>query len=110
MADATAAPMFEKVLRDKGELAENRQISASALQALKPERLQTLAREMLLDNSEHDDIQATSLTALTQFGDEEAVRKDEELREGLTRMVQFASACLSSSATTAGAKGSHAKG
>lgn len=94
-ADATAAPMFEKVLRDKGELAENRQISASALQALKPERLQVLAREMLLDQSEHDDIQATSLTALTQFGDEEAVRKDEALLEGVDQLSAEASTASS---------------
>jgi len=95
-ADASAAPMFEKVLRDKDEMAENRQISASALQALKPERLQTLAREMLLDQSEHDDIQATSLTALTQFGDAEAVGKDQTLLEGVDR--------LSAEASTASAK------
>lgn len=37
-ADATAAPMFEKILRDKNELAEIRQISASALQSLRPPR------------------------------------------------------------------------
>jgi hypothetical protein len=94
-ADATAAPMFEKILRDKDELAENRQISASALQALKPDRLQALAREMLLDTSEHDDIQATSLTALTQFGDDEAVRKDEALREGVDRLSAEASTASS---------------
>jgi hypothetical protein len=94
-ADATAAPMFEKVLRDKDEVAENRQISASALQALKPERLQALAREMLLDQSEHDDIQATSLTALTQFGDAEAVGKDQALLEGVDRLNAEASTASS---------------
>ncbi len=39
-ADATSAPLFEKLLRDKNELREIRQISASALHALKPEKLQ----------------------------------------------------------------------
>ena len=63
-ADASAAPLFEKLLRDKKELREIRQISASALHALKPEKLQEHAREMLLDKSEYDDIKATSLTAL----------------------------------------------
>src|ERR1044072_4520020 len=72
-ADATAAPMFEKLVRDKNELREIRQISASALSALKPERLQKSAREILLDNSDYDDIKATSLTALTQLGDEQAL-------------------------------------
>jgi hypothetical protein len=85
-ADASAAPMFEKILRDKAELRENRQISASALQALKPEKLQEHAREMLLDNSEYVDIQGTSLTALRQFGDDEAVAKDEALLKSVDRL------------------------
>jgi hypothetical protein len=85
-ADASAAPVFEKVLRDKDEAPEIRQISAAALQAIKPEKLQMHAREMLLDPSEHDDIQATSLTALTQFGDEAAVAKDEVLQKRVERL------------------------
>src|SRR5206468_2428160 len=84
--DATSAPLFEKLLRDKDELREIRQISASALQALKPEKLQAHAREMLLDKAEYDDIQATSLTAITQFGDDEAVGKDEALLKSISRL------------------------
>lgn len=84
-ADATSAPLFEKLLRDKDELREIRQISASALQALKPEKLQEHAREMLLDASEYDDIQATSLTALTQFGDDAAVASDKALLKSVNR-------------------------
>lgn len=85
-ADATAAPVFEKILRDKDESPEMRQISASALQALKPEKLQQHAREMLLDTSEQDEIQATSLTALTQFGDDAAIADDEALLKSVDRM------------------------
>jgi len=85
-ADGTAAPLFEKVLRDKGELREIRQISASALHALRPERLQAVAREILLDKSDYDDIKATSLTALTQFGEDEAVGKDEALLKSVDRL------------------------
>ncbi|MDT4968647.1 MAG: hypothetical protein QOJ64_3384 [Acidobacteriota bacterium] len=84
-ADAKAAPLFEKLLRDKAETREVRQISASALQTLKPEKLQEHAREMLLDKSEFDDIQATSLTAITQFGDEESIAKDNALLKGVDR-------------------------
>ena len=91
-ADATAAPMFEKVLRDKGETAENRQVSAAALQALRPERLQAYAREALLDSSEHDEIRATSLSALTQFGDPEALGKDEKLKRHVDKLSGKASA------------------
>jgi hypothetical protein len=84
-ADATAAPLFEKLLRDKNELREIRQISASALQALKPDRLQEVARQILLDKSDHDDIKATSLTALAQFGDDEALGKDKALLNSVDR-------------------------
>jgi len=78
-ADANSAPVFEKILRDKNEDRDNRQISAAALQAVKPKRFQEQARELLLDDKEYDDIQATALTALEQFGDEKAVAKDEKL-------------------------------
>lgn len=85
-ADATAAPLFEKLLRDKKELREVRQISASALYALKPQKLQEHAREILLDKSDYDDIKATSLTALTQFGDDEALGKDKALLKSVDRL------------------------
>jgi HEAT repeat protein len=83
-ADASAAPLFEKLLLDKNELREIRQIAASALHALKPEKLQEHAREILLDKSDYDDIKATSLTALTQFGDE-ALGKDKALLKSVDR-------------------------
>jgi hypothetical protein len=73
-------------LRDKDETAEIRQVSAAALQALKPDSLQENARAILLDDSDYDEIRATSLTAVTQFGDEEAVSKDETLKKHVTRM------------------------
>jgi len=85
-ADAKAAPLFEKLLRDKNELREIRQISASALHALEPEKLQQLAREILLDKADYDDIKATSLTALAQFGDDEAVGKDQILLKSVDRL------------------------
>jgi len=78
-ADAKAAPIFEKVLRDKKELRANRQIAAAALHSLDPGKLQQQARKILLDKSDYDDIKATSLVALQQFGDDEALGKDKAL-------------------------------
>jgi hypothetical protein len=78
-ADAKSAPMFEKLLLDKSEAREIRQLSASALHAINPEKLQKHARALLFDTSEYDDIQATSLTAITNFGNAEAVANDEPL-------------------------------
>jgi hypothetical protein len=97
-ADAKSAPLFEKLLRDKNENAEIRQISAAALQALKPEKLQSNAREILLDESDYDDIRATSLTALTQFGDKEAVDKDKTLKKHVDRMSEKGGAKVKRSA------------
>lgn len=80
-ADASSKPLFEKVLRDKDETREIRQLSASALHSIAPAALQTHAREMLLDSKEYSDIQETSLTALTQFGDQGKIAKDNTLKK-----------------------------
>jgi len=84
-ADTKATPIFEKVLRDKKELRENRQIAASALHALDPDKLQSHARKILKDKSDYSDIKATSLTALEQFGDDAALGKDKKLIQSVTR-------------------------
>ena len=91
-ADANSAPIFEKLMRDKDEDREIRQISAAALQAVKPKRFQEQAREIVLDNKEFDDIQATALTALTQFGDEKAVAKDATLLKHVDKLGKGKSA------------------
>ena len=91
-ADANSAPIFEKLMRDKDEDREIRQISAAAFQALKPKRFQEQAREIVLDNKEYDDIQATVLTAIGQFGDEKAVAKDEKLMKQVDKLGKGKSA------------------
>jgi hypothetical protein len=90
-ADASSAPVFEKLMVDKKEDREIRQISAAALQAVKPKKFQDRAREVLLDNKEFDDIQATALTALTQFGGE-ALGKDETLLKQVDKLGKGKSA------------------
>lgn len=97
-ADATSEPLFEKVLLDKNELRENRQISATALHALNPEKMQTLARNIVLDSGDYEDIQETSLTALTQFGDDAKVAADQPLRQSVARMKARGSVKLQRSA------------
>jgi hypothetical protein len=91
-ADTNSAPIFEKLMRDKDEDREIRQISAVALQAMKPKKFQETARDVLLDNKDFDDIQATALTALAQFGDEKAVAKDEELLNHVDKLGKGKSA------------------
>ena len=74
---------------------------------LKPEKLQASAREILLDESDYDDIKATSLTALTQFGDADAVAKDETLKKQITRISEKGGAKVKRSARTFMSKYGH---
>ena len=99
-ADAASAPVFEKLMRDKDEDREIRQISAAALQAVKPKQFQEQAREILLDNTEFDDIQATALTAMAQFGDENVVSKDEKLLKRVHQLGKGKSAKVKKTAKT----------
>ena len=94
---AASAPIFERVLRDKDEVSENRQISAAALQAIAPGKMRQHAREILLDPGDYKEIQATSLTALTQFGDE-GIADDEALIKHVDNLSEKAPAILKKSA------------
>jgi hypothetical protein len=88
-ADAGSAPLFEKLLRDKEEYAEIRQLAASALHTLQPEKMQQYARDIVLDNSEYKEIQAASLTALTNFG-EPSMADDEALKKRVASLSREA--------------------
>lgn len=98
-ADAESAPIFEKHLRDKEETREVREISAAALQSINPQKMHAEARKIVLDKSDHDDIQATSLTALaTTSDDTEAAFIDEELFKEVERLRSKGSANVKKSA------------
>lgn len=83
--DAKSAPLFEKLLRDKSELREIRQVAAAALHALQPEKFQAHARELLNDQTEYDDIQATCLTAISNFSSSAAISDDATLLKNVDR-------------------------
>ena len=61
-------------------------------------RFQEQARELLLDTKEFDDIQATALTALAQFGDEKVMEKDEKLLKRVNEFGKGKSAKMKKSA------------
>jgi hypothetical protein len=83
-ADAGSAPMFEKLLKNKKEAVDVRQLSAAALNSLAPENQH--ARKIVLDKSEGDQLKATSLTAITHFADEAAMAKDNALYKGVDKL------------------------
>jgi hypothetical protein len=90
-SDTKSAKTFETILRDKKEPAEIRQISAAALQSIAPEKFQAQARDIVLDKSEDVEVQATSLTALTNFGRSEDVQQDEELGKRVAELHEESS-------------------
>jgi HEAT repeat protein len=98
-SDSSAAPLFERVLRDKNENADIRQVSAAALNTIDPESLQKNARELLLDTSEDPQIQATSLTALNQLG-LGATEGTPALRRRVNRLAESDSDVVQESART----------
>ena len=103
-ADTAAAPLFEKLLRDKQETPEIRRMSASALHALRPDTLQAAARDIVLDDDESDDVVATGLAALTEFGNGEAIEADAPLKAKVARLKDQAPAAMKKTAQRFAAK------
>jgi hypothetical protein len=64
-SDPNSEPLFTRLLKDKSEKSSVRQLSASGLQSLNPEAFEKEARKIITDDSDYNEIRATSLTALT---------------------------------------------
>jgi len=69
-ADPKSATMFEKILRDKDETSQIRQLAACALQHLAPQRLHACARDITVDNKEDDHMRTLGMTVLANFADD----------------------------------------
>ncbi len=87
-ADADSVDRFADVLQDKTEPTEVRQIAASALNHLAPTRMQAIAREMAVDDSESDDLRTIGLTALAHFGNTDALTADAQLQEHVQKITE----------------------
>jgi hypothetical protein len=89
-ADGESAPMFEKMVLDKSQPIEIRQLAASALHKLAPRRMQECARRITLDDAEDREMKSVSLTALANFADEQT-RQDAALGEQVRKLQATAS-------------------
>jgi HEAT repeat protein len=85
-ADAASAHVLVGLLRDKGEDPEVRNISAAALQAIAPDAFEDMAREIVLDESEDDNLRALGVTALDHFGNRGKLGRDEELNSRIDEL------------------------
>jgi hypothetical protein len=62
--DPKSERLFTRLLKDKSEQSSIRLISASGLQSLNPDAFEKTARKIVADDSDYNEIRATSLTAL----------------------------------------------
>jgi hypothetical protein len=63
-SDPQSEPLFRRLMKDKSEKSSVRQLSASGLQSLNPELFEKEARKVVTDDSDYNEIRATSLSAL----------------------------------------------
>jgi len=75
-----------QILRDKNEQSDVRQISAAALRSISPEEFESLAKQIVKDDSEDNHLQATVVSALGLFSSPESIRQDAELTEQVQRL------------------------
>jgi hypothetical protein len=84
--DPESAKIIEKTLASKVEAPEIRRMAAAALQTLAPKSLQDWASKAVIDKTENQEIVATCLTAMQQFGDTKAIVGNKPLRKRLKEM------------------------
>jgi hypothetical protein len=75
-SDSQSENLFRRLYADRDELSEVRQISASALQLLNPSSFEKIARGIIGDDKEYDEIRAASLGALAHVKDFARTRAD----------------------------------
>jgi len=82
-ADAASRDIFEQVVRDKSDDPEARRIAAGGLHSLDRPAMQAIAKDIALDEGDHDDVRAASFTLLAQHDDDdEALTKQAEASRG----------------------------
>jgi hypothetical protein len=97
--DPKSEKMFQGLLADKGEKSGVRRLSAVALQQMNPAKFEKVARAIVDDDDDFDEIRATSLSALTHVrefaksrSDATLAAKADELKTGSKGALKSAAA------------------
>jgi hypothetical protein len=77
-SDPGSADLFARLLTDKSQPRSLRALSATGLHALDPPRFAELARAIVTDDKDYEDIRATALGALTHLAEHHAVNRDQD--------------------------------
>lgn len=87
-ADANSQDLLKKTLEDKTEDPETRHVCAVALQSLQPEALKPIAKDLILDENENEELKAALLNTLMHVEDKRELDNDTEFEEKLDKMCQ----------------------
>lgn len=89
-ADSSSKELLAEHLRDKDEDREVRHAVATALCAVAPDDFEDLAKEIVFDEDDYEDLQALTLTALNYCADTKALYKDLDFHQRVKRLTQKA--------------------
>jgi hypothetical protein len=87
-ADPSSADLLLSILKDKQERPDIRRLAAIALQSIRPEMFEEEARRIVMDDDEHDQLRAMSVTALNHFAEPGALAEDRELTDRVGQLRQ----------------------
>ena len=79
-ADSDAADLFADIAADKDEDPTARSTSAIALQSLSPDQFQEVARDVLLDDDDNDEVRATIVNAIAHQDSEPDAAVEQKVR------------------------------
>ncbi|WP_158810409.1 hypothetical protein [Beijerinckia sp. L45] len=92
--------LFEELIKDKSQPRTLRALSATGLNLLNPQRFSAMARDLIFDGSDFDDIRATSIGALTNAPDQTTLRADAPLVDQIKRLEDRSGAGVLQSAAS----------
>lgn len=90
-SDPASEGTFAKILADKAQPREIRALSASGLHNVNPTSFAKVARKIVEDDNEDENLRASCLSTLTHFSDYAANRKDQTFAKSVERLQTTAS-------------------
>jgi hypothetical protein len=84
--NANAQDLLANLLGDKSQPRSLRALSATGLHSLNPQRFADIARKIVMDDSDYEDIRATSLGALASAPEHHAVRSHPDFLEQVRQL------------------------
>jgi hypothetical protein len=89
-ADPESKEVLRSLMQDKSRDSRTRTLSAMGLQSLDPAAFSQQARQIVLDDSEDEDLRASCLGALAHFPEYRNVRSDAQFKEKVASLQSHA--------------------